>query len=291
MPPYPAPTVFMPTRTAHNVVRAETTIPPEVIAYTSTFGIYSPWDCPTGTYFAGDQLPPKHQLSPLHNLSLRHHHRERPVQYDVFGVGCSIFVRDGHYFRDGGGSEAEDVSRVLALLDGWELEGDWKAVRTPPTTLASTATATSTTTTTTPATTGGSSILHGGKLAAVIVCATLGAVIAVAACIWAYKRHVRKQTHKEDPRIATQLTSGRRDTGAAEERVNADGWEIGEGAGPGGARGGQIGDNSRGSELFLKAETSHDVDHKETMPVAGSSSDAQNAARSEKRDGMLPVIV
>lgn len=44
-------TTFITATSAYLHVRAQTTIPPEVIGYTSTFGVYSAWNCLTGTWY------------------------------------------------------------------------------------------------------------------------------------------------------------------------------------------------------------------------------------------------
>jgi len=44
-------TTFITATTVSLHTRAQTTVPPQVIGYTSTFGVYSAWNCLTGTWY------------------------------------------------------------------------------------------------------------------------------------------------------------------------------------------------------------------------------------------------
>jgi len=44
-------TTFITATSVYLHPRAQTTVPPQVIGYTSTFGVYSAWNCLTGTWY------------------------------------------------------------------------------------------------------------------------------------------------------------------------------------------------------------------------------------------------
>jgi hypothetical protein len=44
-------TTFITATSAYLHIRAQTTVPPQVIGYTSTLGVYSAWNCRTGTWY------------------------------------------------------------------------------------------------------------------------------------------------------------------------------------------------------------------------------------------------